>query len=218
MYFQVIGQHLPYFLGGLVTTIEVSGLGAAGGLAIGIVSAAARLSAVAALRAVFTAYVELFRNTPLLVQALILFLGPAELGYRLDGFSTLALCLALNSGAYLSEIVRGGLQSVPRGQLEAAASIGLGSRRTLVEIVLPQALRFVYPAMSNQLISVVLASSIGTIIGAAELTNRVLEEISVTYRTTELLLFLTVAYAVLAYTIGTATRLFGARLDRAYVR
>src|SRR5437899_1472687 len=100
-------------------------------------SAAARLSAVAVFRSVFTAYVEVFRNTPLLVQALILFFGPAELGYRIDGFQTLALCLALNSGAYLSEIIRGGLQSVPRGQLEAAASVGLGSRTTLLEIILP---------------------------------------------------------------------------------
>jgi len=216
VYLRVISQNLPYFLGGLVTTIEVALFGAVAGLLIAVITASVRLSAPPLLKAPFIAYVEAFRNTPLLVQALILFFGPTEFRLHFDGFQTLAVVLALNTGAYMSEIIRGGLQSVPRGQLEAAASIGLSGRRTFTEIVLPQAIRAVYPAMSNQFIAVVLASSIGVIIGAGELTSRVLEVNSRTFRTTELLLFLTVAYVALALSMTTVIRAVGRRLERAY--
>ena len=216
MHLEVIWNNAPYFVQGILITIEVSMFGIVVGLLIATITAAARLSGAAPLRWFFAAYVEVFRNTPLLVQILVLYLGPSELGFRLDGVQTLACVLAVNNGAYMSEIVRGGLQSVAKGQMEAAASLGLGRPRTFVEIVLPQAVRTVYPAMSNQFISVFLASSLGAIIGTPELTNQVLTVNAQTYRTVELLLFLAVAYGALSYLTVRATRLIGHRLDRAY--
>jgi polar amino acid transport system permease protein len=216
VHFNVITNNLPTFWAGLVVTVEVSFFAIVVGLIIATVTAAARLSRMPPLRWAFSAYVEVFRNTPLLVQILLLFLGPSELGFRLNGMQTLAVCLALNNGAYTSEIVRGGLQSVSRGQLEAAAAIGLPPPRTFFEIVLPQALRTIYPTLSNQFISVILSSSLGAVIGAGELTTQVLEVNSQTYRTIELLTFLAVTYAVISYLVAVATRTFGRRLDRAY--
>lgn len=216
MHFDVIWQNAPYFVQGLTITIEVSLFAIVVGLVIATITATARLGGVAPLRWLFAGYVEVFRNTPLLVQILVVFLAPSELGFRLDGVQTLAVCLAINNGAYMSEIVRGGLQSVAKGQMEAAASLGLGRPRTFLEIVLPQAIRTVYPAMSNQFISVILSSSLGAIIGAPELTNQVLTVNSQTYRTVELLLFLAIAYGLLSYLVVRTTRLIGRRLERAY--
>lgn len=216
MNLDVILRNAPYFVWGITVTVEVSIFAIVVGLIIAIITAVARLGRIAPLRWFFASYVEFFRNTPLLVQILVLFLGPSELGFRLDGVQTLGVCLALNTGAYLSEIIRGGLQSVPKGQMEAAASLGLGNARTFLEIVLPQAVRTVYPAMSNQFIAVILSSSLGAIIGAPELTNQVLTVNAQTYRTIELLLFLAVAYAVLSYITVRATRLLGHRLEKAY--
>lgn len=216
MHLKVITDNLPLLASGWAITIQVAAFGIVVGTFIAVVTAAARLSNIAPLRWVFAAYVEIIRNTPLLVQILLLFLGPSELGFRLDGVQTLALCLAVNNGAYMSEIVRGGLQAVPRGQLEAAAAIGLRPSRTFFEIILPQALHTIYPAMSNQFISVILSSSLGAVIGSGELTTVVLEVNSQTYRTIELLAFLTIAYAIMSYIVAVSTRLFGRRLDRAY--
>lgn len=216
MHLNVITNNLPMFAAGLLITIEVSIFAIVVGLIIATITAAARLGRIRPLRWAFAAYVEIFRNTPLLVQILLLFLGPSELGFRLDGVQTLAVCLALNMGAYLSEILRGGLQSVPRGQLEAAAAIGLAPSRTFFEIVLPQALRTIYPSLSNQFISAILSSSLGAVIGAGELTTQVLEVNSQTYRTIELLAFLALTYAVVSYLVAVGTRAFGRRLERAY--
>jgi polar amino acid transport system permease protein len=216
MNLDVIWKNAEYFAWGITVTIEVSLFAIVVGLVLAIITAVARLGGIAPLRWLFASYVEFFRNTPLLVQILVLFLGPAQLGFRLDGVQSLAVCLALNTGAYLSEIIRGGLQAVPKGQTEAAASLGLGKARTFLEIVLPQAIRTVYPAMSNQFIAVVLSSSLGAIIGAPELTNQVLTVNAQTYRTIELLLFLAIAYALMSYVTVRATRLLGHRLERAY--
>jgi polar amino acid transport system permease protein len=216
MNFTVIRENLPLLAHGFLVTIEIASFAIVVGLVLATVTAVARLSSVAPLRWVFGTYVEVFRNTPLLVQLLLLFFGPPEFGIRFGVVETVMLSLALNNGAYMSEIIRGGLQSVPRGQLEAAASVGLGNSRTFFEIVFPQAVRVIYPAMSNQFISVVLASSLGTFIGAPELTNTVLEVNSQTYQTITLLGFLTVCYAVLSYIIARLTHIAGRRLERAY--
>jgi polar amino acid transport system permease protein len=149
---------------------------------------------------------------------LLLYLGLPEFGIRLDPLTAVLIALAVNNGAYLGEIIRGGLQGVPKGQLEAASAIGLPQRTTFSEILLPQALRSIYPALVNQFILTILASSIASIIGAAELTQQVLFIDSRSFRTIELLAFLTAAYALLTFTLARVARLINARMDRAYAR
>ena len=212
----VVWQNLPYFALGVLTTLQVATFAIVVGLVIAPITAGMRLSGPAPVRWAVAAYVEIFRNTPLLVQLLVFYLGGPFVGLRLDGVQTVAICLALNNGAYMSEIARGGLQSVPKGQIDAAASVGLSRSRTFVVIVLPQAFRTVYPALSNQFIAVVLASSLGAVIGAPELTNQILTVNAQTFRTIELLAVLTVIYGLLTYAISRITRSFGRRLERAY--
>ncbi len=163
-----------------------------------------------------TTYVEVLRNTPVLVQLLLIFLGLAEFKLRIPAIPAVILALGINNGAYLSEIIRGGLQSVHRGQLEAAAALGLPGQVTFREIVLSQGLRSIYPSLGNQFIQTVLASSIGSIIGAPELTQQINFIDSRSFRTIELLAFLTVAYGILTLLLASLVRLFGRRLDRAY--
>lgn len=216
MHFEVVTNNWQLIAAGVLLTLEIAVAAIIIGLVLGVLVAIARMSAVAPLRMLSTAYVEVIRNTPVLVQLLLIFLGLAELRLRVSAIPAVILALGINNGAYLSEIIRGGLQSVHKGQLEAAAALGLPAGLTFREIVLPQGLRSIYPSLGNQFIQTVLASSIGSIIGAPELTQQINFIDSRSFRTIELLAFLTVAYAILALLLAMLVRLFGRRLEQAY--
>jgi len=216
MHPEVIAANWQLIASGIALTLQISFVAIIIGLVLGLLIAIARVSGPRPLAAFATGYVEVMRNTPVLVQLLLIFLGLAEFRLRVAAVPAVMLALGLNNAAYLSEIIRGGFQSVHKGQLEAAAALGLSPTVTFPEIVIPQALRAVYPAMGNQFIQVVLASSIGTVIGAPELTQQISFIDSRTFRTVELLLFLTLAYAVLTLLLSMLVRILGARLERAY--
>jgi His/Glu/Gln/Arg/opine family amino acid ABC transporter permease subunit len=216
VHFEVIGNNWQLIAAGVLLTLEIAVSAIVIGLGLGLMVAIARMSRVAPLAWLATSYVEVIRNTPALVQLLLIFLGLAEFRLRIAAVPAVILALGINNGAYLSEIIRGGLQSVQKGQVEAAAALGLPGGVTFREIVLPQGLRSVYPSLGNQFIQTVLASSIGSIIGAPELTQQINFIDSRSFRTIELLAFLTVAYAVLTLILATLVRLFGRRLERAY--
>ena len=214
MFFDLISTNFSLLGSGLVLTVAIAAVAIAAGIAIGLLTAVLRMSGIAALRWVAGTYVEVIRNTPLLVQMLLVFLGLPELGIRLSSVQAVVLALSINNGAYIAEIVRGGLQSVARGQLEAAAAIGLSPSVSFAEVVCPQAMRAIYPALSNQLILTVLASSIASVIGVPELTQQVLFIDSRTFRTVELLTFLTITYAALTIIVARAARFAGHLLYR----
>jgi polar amino acid transport system permease protein len=216
VHFEIIANNWQLIASGILLTLEIAVAAIALGLVLGLVTAIARTSSVTPLRWLASTYVEVIRNTPALVQLLLIFLGLAEFRLRIAAIPAVMLALGINNGAYLSEIFRGGLQSVHRGQLEAAAALGLPGGVTFREIVLPQGLRSIYPSLGNQFIQTVLASSIGSIIGAPELTQQINFIDSRSFRTIELLAFLTLAYAVLTLLLASLVRLFGRRLDRAY--
>jgi polar amino acid transport system permease protein len=216
MHPEVIVANWQLIASGVVLTLEIACLAIVIGTVLGVLVAIARTSGPAALAAVATGYVELLRNTPVLVQLLLIFLGLAEFRLRIAAVPAVIIALGINNGAYLSEIIRGGLQSVHKGQLEAAAALGLAPSVSFREIVLPQALRNVYPSLGNQFIQTVLASSIGSVIGAPELTQQINFIDSRTFRTIELLAFLTLAYAILTLVLSILVRAFGSRLERAY--
>jgi len=216
VHFEVIANSWQLIATGVLLTLEIAIAAIAIGLLLGLLTAIARMGSVAPLRWLATTYVEVLRNTPVLVQLLLIFLGLAEFKLRIPAIPAVILALGINNGAYLSEIIRGGLQSVHRGQLEAAAALGLPGQVTFREIVLSQGLRSIYPSLGNQFIQTVLASSIGSIIGAPELTQQINFIDSRSFRTIELLAFLTVAYGILTLLLASLVRLFGRRLDRAY--
>lgn len=212
----VVLDNLALFASGLALTLGVSVSASLGGSVVGLLTALARMARAAPLRWVATGYVELIRNTPGLVQVFLVYLGLPRLGVRFSPLGALVTALTINNGAYIAEIVRGGLQAIPRGQLDAAASIGLSRRLTLLEVVLPQTLHAIHPALANQFIQTVLASSVGTVVGVEELTQVALFVESRTYRTVEVLTALTLVYVAVTYLLAVLMRRLGTRLDRGY--
>jgi polar amino acid transport system permease protein len=218
MPFDVVTRNLDLLAAGIGLTILLSVASITAGMVLGIAVAASRMSRLAIPRLIATTYVEIVRNTPVLVQLLLLYFGLPELGLRLSAVQATVVALSFNNGAYLGEIIRGGLQSVSRGQIEAAAAIGLSQRTTFFQILLPLGLRSVVPALTNQFILTILATSIASVVGTPELTKQVLFIDSRAFRTIELLIFLTAAYAVLTLSVSLISRWFSGRLDRAFMQ
>jgi polar amino acid transport system permease protein len=188
----------PEFLAAAGTTLGLSLAATVLGFLLGVFCALARTGRSAWLARLCAVYVEAIRNTPLLVQIFIVYFGLASLGLRLDAFTAATAALVINVGAYTSEIVRAGVDSIPKGQLEAAECLGLGRRHVLTHVVLPPAIERVYPALTSQYVLLMLASSITSQISAEELTavaNRIQSE---TFRSVETYLIVAAAYLVLS--------------------
>lgn len=203
-------RHWGAYLSGLRITVEVSVAAFAGSLLLGVAGAAGRRGRLLPVRFVATAYVEVFRNTPLLLQIFIAFFGLPAVGLPLTRFEAGVLALALNAGAYLTETIRGGLASVPPGQHDAARVLSLGQFDTFTRVTLPQALRNVYPPVINQFIQVVLGSSLLSAIALPELTG-VAETInSETLLTLQSFTVALVAYLLVSNAISVLAQLFAA--------
>jgi polar amino acid transport system substrate-binding protein len=164
-------KYLPLLLRGAVTTVELSLLGMALAMATGLVVVLLRLYAVAPLRWCAQAYVEFIRGTPLLIQLFLIYYGLPEIGIRLNAFLAAILGLGLNYAASEAENYRAGIQSIPRGQMEAALALGMSRGQALRHVVLPQALRVVIPPVTNDFIAMFKDSSIVSVITMVELTK-----------------------------------------------
>lgn len=172
-------RYWPLLVEGAWNTLRYSLVGMTIGLAIGILGATARGSRSLLLRTIAGSYVELVRNTPLLVQLFIFFFGLPAAGIRLEPAQAAMAALVFNTGAYATEIVRAGIESIQVSQREAAASLGLSPLQTFRYVVIVQALERVYPALTSQFVLLMLASSVISAIGAEELTafgNRIQSE------------------------------------------
>jgi polar amino acid transport system permease protein len=168
--FGTVWQELDKLLLGTWLTLRLSGLTMVLGLAVGILGALGKSSSSRLLRAITHGYVEAVRNTPFLVQLLLVYLGLPSLGLRLTPDQAALLAMVVNLGAYATEIVRAGIESVPRGQIEAGRALGLKPHQIFRFVVLVPALRTVFPALGSQFILVMLASSVVSVISAEELT------------------------------------------------
>ncbi|MFB9990749.1 amino acid ABC transporter permease [Deinococcus oregonensis] len=162
-------QSLPVLVQGAGITLGFALAAMVLGLPLGFAVALARLSRFAALRWVTSIYVSFIRGTPLLVQIFVIYYGLPSFGVTLNPVVGGVLALTLNAGAYLSETIRGAIQSVPRGQREAATSLGLNGAQTMRLIVLPQALRVAAPSLGNSLIGLVKDTSLVSVITVVEL-------------------------------------------------
>ncbi|MGC3960674.1 MAG: ABC transporter substrate-binding protein/permease [Verrucomicrobiota bacterium] len=164
-------KYLPLLLRGAVTTVELSVLGMILAIIVGLVVVLLRLYAIAPVRWLAQAYVEIFRGTPLLIQLFIIYYGLPELGIRLNAFLAGIIGLGLNYAASEAENYRAGIQAIPRGQMEAAHALGMSHWQTLQHVVLPQAIRLVIPPMTNDFIAMFKDSSIVSVITMVELTK-----------------------------------------------
>lgn len=188
----------PELVQGTLLTIWLSVATTAIGLPIAAVLAALRVYGPRWVRWLIGAYVELIRNTPFLVQLYFVFFALPNIGLRLNANSAAILAMVLNLVAYAVEILRAGLEAVPRGQIEAGRALGLGRLRILRHIVLAQALRIVYPALASQFVLQLLGSSLVSAIAAEELTAVANNIMIVTFRNFEVFGLVTVIYLVLS--------------------
>ena len=170
LHFGPILQRWPDFLDGAVLTLELAAISSVLGLAFAIPLALLRGFGPRPARWLVTAYVELIRNTPLLVQLYIVYFALPKAGLKLDSNQAAIVALSANLAAYAAEIIRAGLAAVPRGQVEAGFSLGLKRLRIIRHIVLAPAVRAVYPALGSQFVLQILGSSLVSAIAAEELT------------------------------------------------
>jgi polar amino acid transport system permease protein len=168
--FGIVWQELDKLLLGAWLTVRLSSMAMVLGLMVGILCALGKASHARLVRALVEGYVEAIRNTPFLVQLLFVYLGLPALGLRLTPDQAALLAMVINLGAYATEIVRAGLEAVPRGQVEAGRALGLTPAQVFRFVILIPALRTVFPALASQFILVMLASSVVSVISAEELT------------------------------------------------
>lgn len=162
----------PILMTGLKMTLILTVVSIAIALVLGVIFGLFRVSRSIILRAIGTTFVDIFRGTPLLVQAFFIYFGiPTALGFQMTALTAGIITLSLNAGAYMTEIVRGGIQAVDKGQMEAARSLGIGYLPTMRKVILPQAIRTMIPSYINQFVITLKDTSILSVIGIAELTQ-----------------------------------------------
>jgi polar amino acid transport system substrate-binding protein len=168
----LIRSTFPVLLEGLKMTIILTVVSIFFALILGVIFGLFRVSRSIWLRAIGTTFVDIFRGTPLLVQAFFIYFGiPSALGFQMSALTAGIITLSLNAGAYMTEIVRGGIQSVDKGQMEASRSLGIGYLPTMRKVILPQAIRTMIPSYINQFVITLKDTSILSVIGIAELTQ-----------------------------------------------
>ena len=223
--FEKAFEYWQLFLQGVVCTISLSALTVLLGFILALVIATCRLGRSRILRAVSTAYVELFRATPMVVQVFLIFYvvfdgvkilpGFKLFGFiRFDRFFPAVVALALNSGAYLSEIIRSGIQSIDGGQTEAARSLGLSSWKTMRFIVLPQAIKNILPAIANEFVTIIKESAICYTIGVQDIMSAVNAVKGATYRMGEALIIATALYFCLTFPTSKIIAHFERKMSR----
>lgn len=221
----IITTYWPQLLGGMGNTMLIALTGTVAGLLIGLLTGIVRtapLSKNAVLRvlhkvlnAVIAVYVEIFRGTPMMVQAMVIYWGYAFA----TGGNTLALIpsgiliVSINTGAYMAEIVRGGIISIDKGQFEGAMSIGMSHGQTMVKVILPQVLRNILPSVSNEFVINIKDTSVLNVIGVTELYYFAGIIKRQNFQTFQTYLVICVIYFILTFTITRLLRLAERKLD-----
>lgn len=193
----IIVHYFPFLAKGALLTLEISILSLILGLIFGLSAALGKLSRNILVRNMAAFYIWLIRSTPLLVQLFIIYFGLPQLGIDLGPYISGVLGLGLNVGAYNAETIRGGIQSVPSGQQEAARSLGMSSALAMRRIILPQALRIIIPPLGNNFIILIKDTSLVSTITLVELTLTAQRFIGSTYKPFEMYVMAAFLYAVL---------------------
>jgi polar amino acid transport system permease protein len=197
--FGVVVEKLPDLLWGCLGTFGLAIAGMLLAMAIGVVGVVTRSSRNRTLRTATLAFIELVRNTPILVQIFFLFFALPQLGLKLNPTVTAVIALGVNGGAYAIEIIRGGVQSIHKGQTEAGLALGLHKAQVFRLVVLKPALRAIYPSLTGQFIMLTLTSSICSSISAYELTSVAQRIESDTFRSFEVYFTITVMYLAISW-------------------
>jgi len=179
--FQLLIKSLPQLLKGATVSVQIAAFSCSIGFSLGTIIGLAQSTKNKILQIITGIYVTIFRGTPMLIQLLFAFFVLPQLGITIPAFWTAVIAIGLNSGAYVSQIIRSGIKSVGKGQLEAAQVLGFSKWQTTRYILLPQAIRTVIPALGNEFIILIKDSSLASIITVVELTKTGDRIISATY-------------------------------------
>lgn len=217
--FSVVWQYWPFLLDGAWLTLQLSVLGSALGLVLGLFAALGRLSRHWLLSAPAGFYIWFIRGTPLLVQLFIIYYGLPQLGVQISAYTAAVLGLGINGGAYMAESYRASIEAIPRGQTEAALSLGMTPALAMRRIIIPQALKIAIPSLGNQAIILLKDSSLASVIALAELLMVAKRYGSRHFTFLEFFLVAALIYLVLTtffnMVISTGERLFAAEHRRA---
>jgi polar amino acid transport system permease protein len=212
--FGEVFRELPMLLDGALTTLHISALTLLFSLVVGTIGALCRMSHIRWIRVPAIWYVEVIRNTPLLVQLFFIYFGFSQINIDVSNYTAGLVGLVVNNGAYLTEIVRAGIQAVHKGQFEAGYSLGLSFGQLMRYVVFPQAFRVVYPPLCNQFIGIILWSSLVSTISVHDLALRGKELASTTFRSFEVYTVLTLIYVAMTLLISGLLKLIGRQLFR----
>ena len=201
--FQLVQDSFPLLLLGAGITIKITALSVAVAIIIGLFMGIARIARIRIFRILAAIYVDFFRGTPLLIQIfLVYFALPLMTGQRSDPYVAAISACGLNSGAYVAEIFRSGIQSIDKGQMEAGRSLGMTWVQTMRYIIIPQAFKRVIPQLGNEFIALLKDSSLVSVIGFEELTRRGQLIIAKTYASVEIWTCVAIIYLIMTLSIS----------------
>jgi polar amino acid transport system permease protein len=209
--FAAVLAQWPLLVNGVLWTLGLTAVSALIGVVVGIACAWSRASGPLWLKAIVGAYVELIRNTPFIVQLFFIFFGLPATGLKLSPEAASVIAMVVNLGAYATEIIRAGIEATPRGQLEAAASLALSRMQTFVHVVLPPALKKIWPALVSQIIIVMLGSAVCGQISTPELSFAANLIQSRNFRAFEAFIVATAVYLALSMALRRLLFWFGPR-------
>jgi len=216
--FQLIQESLPSLFQGLLVTIEISTIGCLIGFSFGTFLAIIQTSNIFLLSSFISFYITITRGTPMLIQILFVYYLLPQLGIMLPTMWAAIIAIGLNSAAYISQVIKSGIASVSKGQLEAAQVLGFSKMQTIRYIILPQAIRVVLPALGNEFITLIKDSSLASIVGVAELTMEGRIIISRTYDAITVFFAIALIYLILTSFISFIVMKLEQRMMHTYVK
>ncbi|KEK26087.1 amino acid ABC transporter permease [Bacillus gaemokensis] len=213
--FSAITPSIPYILKGLEVTLKIVAVSALIGFVLGTLLALCKIASIRVLNIAADLYTSIFRGTPLVLQLMIIYFGvPQMIGYDIPAFLAAVLAFSLNSGAYMSEVIRAGIQAVDKGQTEAAMALGVPYGKMMKNIILPQALKNILPALVNEFATLTKESAVVTVIGATDLMRRAYIVGGETFKYLEPLLFVGLVYYILVIILTLVGKVIEGRMKK----
>ncbi len=213
--FMQIIPSVPYILKGILVTLKIVIIAGVLGFVFGIILSLFKISSIKILGWFADAYTSIFRGTPLVLQLMLIYFGsPQIFGDQIEPYTAAVLSFSLNSGAYISEIIRAGILAIDKGQQEAAMALGVPYGKMMWDIILPQALKNILPALMNEFISLTKESAIVTTIGVTDIMRRSYQVGADTYSYFEPLLFAGLIYYLMVITLTFLGKVVERRMRR----
>ncbi|WP_102691772.1 amino acid ABC transporter permease [Rummeliibacillus pycnus] len=214
--FTPIIPSIPYIIKGIAVTLEIAAVACVLGFILGVLLSLVKLSGIAPLKWLADFYTSVFRGTPLVLQLIIIYMGIPQMfpEIKIEPMPAAILAFSLNSAAYISEIIRGGIMAVDKGQSEAAQALGVSYASMMKDIILPQALKNIIPALINEFVSLTKETAIVTVIGALDVMRRAYVVGGATFHYIEPLLIAGVVYYIIVLVLSYVGKLVEKRMRK----